>query len=534
MGSESVPIQSHVACPNCGSSDARTIYSDGHSYCFSCNHQTKSLTEETSATTYAPRGSFTYSGEQIALPSRKISFETCRKFNVRGASGPVIRFPYTSVSGQVVGYKEKDTEKNFRWVGKNAEKRLFGQQLFGGSKKTLVISEGELDALAIYEARPKWPVCSIFSGAAGAYQDLQANIKFCMEADEIILLFDQDQPGQDAAIKCASLFPPDRCKIGHLAGYKDACEALMANDAEAIRQAIWNAAPYKPKTIIDGRDLLEDLRRPTIGRDADWFIDDLNTTTGGLRRGELVLVTGPTGGGKSTFLGEQAQSLINQGKIVGYIPLEESTRRTGLRLMSVEANKPLHIDNTLDEDAFNEAFEKSVGSGRLFLRDGFGSVDVDSILSDMRYLVKAKNVEWIILDHISIMMSGNASFDERKSLDEAMTKLRCFVEENQIGLILVSHLRRTSGDQGHEDNAEIAISLSHLRGSQSLSQLSDIVVCLQRAVSKGSPEATLHTIKNRFLGSTGYSGSLSYNPSTGRMVSTSKSKPRGVFETEDF
>ena len=531
LADSSVPLQSHVACGNCGSSDARTIFSDGHSYCFSCNHYTKSLTAEFPEETYKPRGSFTYSGEFVSLPSRKISVDTCKKFNVRGSTGPVIRFPYTSVSGKVVGYKEKDTEKNFRWVGKNAEKRLFGQHLFGGSKKTLVITEGELDCLSVYEARPRWPCVSIFSGAAGAYKDLQANLKFCMEADEIILLFDQDQAGQDAAIKCASLFPPDKCLIGHLAGYKDASDALMANDSEAIRQAIWNAAPYKPKTIIDGRDLLEELRRPTIGRDADWFVDDLNTVTGGLRKGELVLFTGPTGGGKSTFLGEQAQSLINQGKIVGYIPLEESTRRTGLRLMSVEANKPLHIDNTLDEQAFNEAFNKSVGSGRLFLRDGFGSIDVDSILSDMRYLVKAKNVEWIILDHISIMLSGNATFDERKSLDEAMTKLRCFVEETQIGLILVSHLRRTSGDQGHEDNSEMAISLSHLRGSQSLSQLSDVVVCLQRAVSKGSSEATLRTIKNRFTGTCGDCGSLTYNPDTGRMVSGGKP---GVFDTEDF
>ena len=107
--------------------------------------------------------------------------------------------------------------------------------------------------------------------------------------------------------------PPDKCLIAHLAGYKDASEALQAGDAEAIRQAIWNAAPYTPKQIIDGRDLFDALRAPTVGRDADWFVDDLNTVTGGLRLSELVLLTAPTGGGKSTFCGEQCQSLFSKG-----------------------------------------------------------------------------------------------------------------------------------------------------------------------------------------------------------------------------
>lgn len=518
---ESYPVESHVSCDVCGSSDARTVYSDGHSFCYSC----ETLTPADGS--HVPSGvGFSYSGDFSAIRSRKITLDTCKKFNVRVADGPRLRFPYTTQSGQVVAYKERDKEKNFRWHGKNAEKRLFGQQLFGGSKKTLVICEGEMDALSIWEARPKWPVVSIFSGAAGAYRDLQAQLKFCLEAEEIILLFDQDDPGQEAAIKCASLFPPDKCLIGHLAGYKDASEALQANDAEAIRQAIWNAAPYTPKAIIDGRDLFDTLRAPTVGRDADWFVDGLNTVTGGLRLSELVLLTAPTGGGKSTFCGEQAQSLIRQGFIVGYIGVEESVKRTGLRLMTVEANKPLHIDNTIDEDSFKEAFDKSVGSGRLFLRDGFGSCDPDSIIADMRYLVKAKNVQWIILDHISMLLSGNASHDERKMLDEAMTKLRSFVEEVRIGLIVVSHLRRTTGDKGHEDGA-MDISLSHLRGSHSLGQLSDIVVSLQRDISSGDCMAKLKVLKNRFCGTTGPAGQLRYNSETGRMLEHS-SKETGI------
>ena len=59
-----------------------------------------------------------------------------------------------------------------------------------------------------------------------------------------------------------------------------------------------------------------------------------------------------------------------------------------------------------------------------------------------------------------------------------MTKLRSIVEETGAGLILVSHLRRVVGNKGHEDG--IQVNLSHLRGSQSIAQLSDCVIGLER------------------------------------------------------
>lgn len=512
----------HEPCPNCGSSDANSLYTDGHTYCFSCNHYEAG--EGEAAPVERSAGAFHYHGDFAAIRSRKITEATCRKFNVRVDDGPVIRFPYTDTSGRVVGAKERDKQKNFVWIGKNVEKRLFGQHLFGGGKR-LVITEGEMDALSVWEAQPKWPVVSIYSGAAGAYKDLQNQLSFCLSFDEIVLLFDNDGAGQEAAIKCAQLFPPDKVKIGSMGAYKDASEALQARDGEAIRQAIWNAAPYSPKEIIDGRTLFDVLRRPMVGRDADWPYDGLNSVTGGLRLGELVTVTAGSGVGKSTLCGEVAQHLVEQEFNVGYIALEESVQRTGLRLMSVVANKPLHLDNQIDEELFRTAFDRSVGSGRVFLRDGFGSVDPDVILNDIRFMVKARDVKFVILDHLSILLSGNASDDERKTIDVTMTKLRSFVEETHTGLILISHLRRLHNDKGHEDGGQV--SLTHLRGSHSIAQLSDCVVGIERSLATGDNTAVLRVLKNRFNGQTGEAGMLQYDKETGRMrqllgVSTSE------------
>jgi twinkle protein len=473
-----------------------------------------------------------YTGDIVRLNNRSITEETCRKFNVRvdkTAAGYVLRLPYYSSAGSLVAFKERTEDKQFSWVGKNEDKQLFGQQLFG-TGKTLVITEGEVDALSIWQARSNWPVVSIPNGAAGAKKALEQQLNWCLGFSEIILLFDSDPAGIKAAQDCASLFPPERVFIGNIAPYKDANEALVDRNPDAIRQAIWNKKPFTPQSIVDGRDIFDLVSKPLRGKDADWPFQRLNEVTGGLRLGELVCVTAGSGVGKSTFCGETAQCLVDQGFKVGYIALEESVQRTALRLMTVKANAPLHLNNQIPEEELREAFDKSVGSGSVFLRDGFGSVDPDVILNDIRFMCKAKGVSWIILDHLSILLSGNADAmgDERKTIDLVMTKLRSFVAEVGIGMILISHLRRSQNDKGFEDGAQI--SLGHLRGSQGIPQLSDLVVAIQRSVSAGENHSKLVVLKNRFTGRTGDAGEITYSEITGRMSNSSTTTPDEDYE----
>lgn len=504
----------HEPCPNCPSSDALARYSDGGAYCFSCGYYEKGTGEDSIRHPnrhYAPM--ITYDGEFLPLRKRNLREETLRHFNVRVTSEGV-RFPYYDSSKQLTGYKERDKDKNFTWVGKNPEKQLFGQQLWG-SGKSIVITEGEMDCLSVYQARPSWPVVSVPNGAKGACSAVKEQLSWLLGFEEIILMFDNDQEGQKATQECAQVLPPDRTFIAALGAYKDASEALQAGDAKGILQAIWNKRPYMPQSIVNGADLLELVKKPVHGFDARYPFEGLNEITSGLRYRELVTLTAGSGVGKSTICGEIAMALIDQGETVGYIALEESLQRTALRLMTVKANKPLHKDNSLEESLMDEAFAASLGTGRVFLRDGFGSVDPDLILNDIRYLVKAKECRWVVMDHLSILMSGLETDDERKMIDRTMTKLRSFVEETGIGMLLVSHLRRSQGDKGHEDGA--SISLGQLRGSHSIAQLSDIVIGLQRNTSAGDDLTEVIVLKNRFNGTTGPAGFIHYSRETGRM-----------------
>ena len=172
----------------------------------------------------------------------------------------------------------------------------------------------------------------------------------------------------------------------------------------------------------------------------------------------------------------------------------------------------------MPKEDLRDAFNATLGTGRVFMYDHWGSTEGDNLLAKIRYLVRGCGCDYIILDHISIVVSGMEGGDERRIIDNMMTKLRSLVEEVNCGLILVSHLRRPSGDRGHEEGQ--ITSLSQLRGSASIGQLSDIVIGLERDQqdAETSNQTTVRVLKNRWSGETGIATSLYYSKETGRMV----------------
>ena len=140
---------------------------------------------------------------------------------------------------------------------------------------------------------------------------------------------------------------------------------------------------------------------------------------------------------------------------------------------------------------------------------------MDLICQRIQYMAKALDIQWVILDHISILVSAQEG-DERRMLDAACTKLRTLCSQLGIGIIMVSHLRRPDG-RGHEDGANV--SLSQLRGSHAIAQLSDTCIGLQ--VDSEEPDSDIRHIKilkNRYTGQTGHAGTLVYQRETGRLV----------------
>lgn len=457
------------------------------------------------------------------LSARKLNQDTCSKFKYmvgeyKGTPCQVAN--YYDDSGNIVGQKLRFPDKSFAVLG-NISKRLFGSQLWSSGKK-IVITEGEIDCLTVSQLQSnKWPVVSIPNGAQAAKKAIEANLEYLDKFDEVVLMLDMDEPGRKACEECAKVLPAGKAFIANLP-LKDPNECLLEGKGSEVIQAIWNAKPYRPDGIVSGTDLYEkcvtDIDDLKDSVEYPWVA--LQNKTKGARHGELYVLTSGSGMGKSTLLRElEFYFGVQRGELCGIVALEESTRKTGLELMSLYINRRIMLDpSSTDEARRKEAFEATIGNGNFFLYDHFGSLDASNLIGKLRFMIVSLGCKRIFLDHISIVVSGMDNDEdggERKAIDKLMTNLRSLVEETQCTMFVVSHLKRPE-KKGHEEGGQV--SLSQLRGSGAIAQLSDMVIGLERNQQGDSPNVlTIRVLKNRHSGDTGVSGQLKYNTETGRL-----------------
>ena len=524
-------------CDECGSSNARAAYSDGHTYCFACPEETAYGKAPEGASNSKPvtTGNRKVSnllrvGEYRALGKRRITEETCKKFGYtigEDWDGNTVHIASFRKEGELTAQKIRYPDKDFKHLG-DQKPGLWGEHLWKEGGKMLVITEGEIDAMSVSQLQNnRWPVVSLPNGTdksgKSARMAIQRSLAFVTSFEKVVFMFDMDGPGRIASTECAKLCKPGQAFIAELP-FKDANECLTKGEGKAVISAMWDAKPYRPDGILNASDLWERVAKPKENNSVDYPWPELNRRTWGNRKGELVVWTAGSGVGKSAVVREVFFDLMkNKGQKVGMIMLEENIERTALGMMGLELNYPLHLNRgDFDEAALRQAFDATSGSGNLWLYDHFGSTSAGNLLDRIRYLATGCECDYIVLDHISIAVSdaeANDNMDERKLIDMLMTKLRSLVEETGVGLHVISHLRRPQG-KGHEEGA--MTSLSQLRGSHAIAQLSDIVIGLERNQQdeESGNETVIRVLKNRFSGETGEAGVLFYDQTTGRLRDT--------------
>ncbi len=470
----------------------------------------------TTTATDKPRPTFV-TGAYTALSRRNLTEATCKKWgyqiaDVDGEQAQVAN--YRSRDGKLVGQKIRFANKDFKVRGELVG--LYGQHLWRDGGRRVVVTEGEIDALSVSQAfEHKWPVVSIPHGAQSGKNHVAQALDWLERFDEVVFMFDMDDSGRKGATECAALLTPGRAKIAELP-LKDPNDMIVANRSQELVRATWDARDYRPDGIVGAEELWNKINEVNNAESKPYPYKMLNDMTHGLRRGELVTVCAGSGIGKSLFCREVAYSLLQAGEKVGYIALEESVRRTALGIMGLHVGQQLHLQKEIEPEALRPTFEETVGNGRFFTYDHFGSCDSDNLLNKIRYLCKGLECKWIFLDHLSIVISGFDGDDERRLIDNTMTRLRSLVEETQCGMVLVSHLKRPPGG-GHEEGA--VTSLAHLRGSHAIPQLSDMVIGLERNQQSESDanQTRIRVLKNRFSGDNGLAGTLHFNNKTGRL-----------------
>lgn len=540
-----MPFVKHkLPCPACGGSDPVSVNDNGSGFCFSCrtylpNYSTAEVQQDDDVETEfeihrrnskmnnSPTATFN------ELTDRKISLATAKKYGVKSTTmnGKIDKHYYPYYNGhELSGTKIRKQNKDFAWTGSPKEVGLFGENLFKAGGKFITLTEGECDAMAAYELMgSKWPVVSIKSGAQGGIGDVKNSLEYLESFDSVVINFDNDKYGKEAAQAVAKLLTPKKAKIMTLpVDYKDANDMLRQGRHAAYVSAFWDAKIYTPSGVLNLSEQFKAYQKLRLEKKTaipyPWR--GLNKKLEGLRAGELVTLTGGTGLGKSSVTREIEHWLIeNTEDNVGVVALEENWSRTAEGIMAVEANAKLHLDSVKSqytEEQLDECFKKvfmGENEGRVWIHAHHGVNNLEDIFSKLRYMIIGLDCKWIVVDHLHMLVLSTLENDERKAIDQIMHRLRTMVEETGCGMILVSHLRRVEGNRGHENGIETG--LNHLRGSQSIAQLSDCVISLERnQQSDDEIEASttkVRVLKSRYTGDVGVATNLLYDGATGRL-----------------
>jgi twinkle protein len=472
-------------------------------------------------------------------PERKISDEVIAKYGIRcvydTSSGKPKRtyYPYSDRDGKITGFKVRNIQsKEFFIAGKL--NGLWGKQ---AAHKTphgaLIITEGEEDALAIAEMLRNSPgsVHDVVSVPHGANSDgrvdasVQSDIDFIRRYAKVYLCLDNDEPGRATAKKLAgwlSGFVPD-VRLVEVPN-KDASACLMGGFKSEFAAAVKGTPQFRPEGIVHGSEIsIQDLMR-SVPEGFSTPYPGLNDKLHGVRKGEILTVCAGSGIGKSTLVKEIGYDLVvRHGLKVCHIALEDVVEATAASYIAMDNNVPASRFRTdpgcIPMRLVEASMDRTVR--RMYFFNHFGSIDSSTFKEKLFYYARS-GVDFIILDHLSMVISGSDVQNERKEIDKIMTDLAQMVVSTGVGLINVVHLkRRESRDAGKSLNEGGAVSLTDLRGSAALEQLSWGVLAMERnqQAEDGSEDfVSLRVLKNRTWGFTGSCGRAKYVHSSGRML----------------
>lgn len=551
-------VVSKEQCPQCHSKgrdrskDNFIRYADGGGKCYSCEYIEYSKGGSTMAQAPAKVSNLVGEGYIESLPHRNITDDTCQKYNyqIREHSGTSYEIAnYYDVDNRLVAQKIRNPDtKEFSWKGDASAVTFYGSNLVSPGGPMLVITEGEIDAMSVYQAfHSKYPALSIPNGAATAKKTFEKNVEFLNTFDKVVIFFDNDDPGQEAARAAADVLEPGKVYFASLSEYKDANDALKANKSSDIIQAVYNAREYRPDGILHIKDVALETSLKDV-KIFDFPFDCMTQASYGLLGGEVCVMASGSGMGKSTVVRHMIKNNLDEGFTVGALMLEESPTKTKQDIASLVVEKPIHLALTarevnrirkasnkdpidfghteeIDEELLKKA-DAYLNSKDLFVYDHWGSQEIDVLMKRLNYMAYACNCEIIYIDHLSIIVSGIEGSDERRTIDRLMAELKSFAQRTGVAVVAICHLKKSSGTP-HEEGGQV--SLSDFRGSGALYQYADKCFGFERDQQGEDDDANIMSIrllKNRFAGRTGVVGAARFYPERYTLVECEVSEPK--------
>lgn len=466
---------SRTQCPSCldQGHNNLAVYSDGHTYCYSCNQVNPG--EMPISAELAQRAQTLVSGMDINLNDKLSGYTNFipgeyKELKARGISQEICQFMdyqiglYTGKFGSgehsrfanneqvhIANYydqtrksaqKIRSRYKEFLIFGEKEDKKnmsLYGQWKWSPNKNVFcIITEGEIDQLTVLQSQgTQYPVVSVPKGAGDAKKAIEANLEWLLGWKYIVLALDNDDRGKEATEQCIKLLEPGTFRIIEWPE-KDANDTFLKKGKEAVTKAIWSAKEIIPKKVVTVSNIMEKvLEQPQLGDSMPW--NSLSDAMyGGTRGGEIIVLVGASGTGKTCMIKDIVCYKLDRMN-VGIFSFEHSPEDTIRRYVGARLGLKLHKPGTTwNKDLIREiALEFD---NKLFLFDKQGRVDVDEMFYSMRYMAKARGVRLFIIDNLKAL----GVTLKKDVLISFMNKLKGFVKDLNVDVILVSHVNRDS------------------------------------------------------------------------------------------
>jgi twinkle protein len=542
-------IRSKQPCP-CGlSSDAAVHYDNGWGTCFSgkCGSRNFKLEDGDAVPEELTSGQQTRRSltvEQVlefdfkGWAERRLVRPVAEFYGIRSSvnsDGTVDRVFYPFVEpdkSEIVGFKTKKPGDKAATYSIGKVSNVFGLEHFRNGGKRIIITEGEEDMWAIqsanyYKYKKFFPVISM--GGATQTDFLLKNRDTLTKFDEVVLWFDNDESGQKAVVAAAKIIGFDRVKTV-VSDQKDANDVFLNGPLEkAVEKTVFSfldAKPYNPAGVIPGEQTWELYKSFKNLEFIPWppFLSRLNEMTHGRALGSITMIAAGTSTGKSSFMREDIYHILSTTEEkIGACFLEESLGETVTALMSLSLNKRLGLPNVeVSEEEERQAWESTLGTGRIMLVDHQGSVSDSTLIDKLEYLA-ASGCKYIYLDHITIAVSEAEGENVNSAIDKFMNRLLQVVQRYGVWIGVVSHLRKVkSGEDSFETGARVFE--DDLKGSGSLKQISFQTIALSRNKLHEDERTrnltTVWLLKDRKTGNTGPAGAYNFNSKTGRLNET--------------
>ncbi|MDT3778454.1 toprim domain-containing protein [Nitrospira sp. MA-1] len=437
-----------------------------------------------------------------------------------------IQFPYFR-NGEIINvkYRALDTKNFLQEAG--AEKILYGLDDIQGVDWAVIV-EGELDKLAC-EVAGVPNVLSVPDGAPPEHSkpsDTKFEYLVNCEAElsrlpKIINAVDADGPGKTLEMELVRRLGPERCyRVQWPDGCKDANDTLLKRGAEHVRRCIDQATPWPIDGIVEPKDLIDEIFQLHEegwkgGLTTGWNSVDQYYT---VKPGQLTIVTGIPGHGKSEFLDAMAVNMADQhGWVIGVCspenwPLQDHSAK----LLEKYNGKPFGQGPTPRMD------HQDLVDGIQWLQEHFiffsppeDAMTIEKILELARQAVARYGIHGLIIDPWNELdHSRPANLTEVEYISRCLTKVRRFARNHGVHVWFVAHPMKL---KKKEDDTYPVPTPYDISGAAHWRNKADNCLTVWRNLEEPDQGVELHVQKIRFrqVGKIGVVD-LAWNPINGR------------------